>query len=85
MVEDVERTPVRRKRRRRKALYYTSEKERFSLSIGKKNASRKEKNVLLNTIEETVKTLDFYTISTMAMEDNEDEKSEKHAHDRILE
>jgi hypothetical protein len=40
MVEDVERTPVRPKRRRRKALYFTSEKKRFRLSIGKRNANK---------------------------------------------
>jgi hypothetical protein len=36
MVEDVEKTPVRPKRRRRKALYFTSKKERFRLSVRKK-------------------------------------------------
>jgi hypothetical protein len=30
MVDDVERTPVRPKRRRRKALYFTSEKKKGS-------------------------------------------------------
>ena len=54
MMEDVERTPVRSKRRRRKPLYFTSEKEWFRLSVEKKNASKKGKKNLLNTIEETM-------------------------------
>lgn len=85
MVEDVERTPVRPKRRRRKALYFTSEKERFRLSRGKKNASKEKKMNLMNTIGETVKALDFDTITTMAMEDNEGAKSKQNADDRISE
>jgi hypothetical protein len=36
MVEDVEKTPVRPKRRRRKDLYFISKKERFRLSVRKK-------------------------------------------------
>jgi hypothetical protein len=59
MVEDIERTPVRPKRRRRKALYFTSEKNRFRQSAGKKNANKEGKINMLNTIAETVKALDF--------------------------
>src|ERR1700737_4015990 len=59
MVEDVERTPVRPKRRRRKTLYFTSKKKRFRLSVGKKNANKERKRNMLNTIVETVKALDF--------------------------
>jgi hypothetical protein len=59
MVEDVERTPVRSKRRRRKAFYFTSEKKRFRFSVRKKNANKEGKMNLLNTIEETAKALDF--------------------------
>ena len=59
MVDHVERTPVRPKKRRRKALYFTSEKKRFRLSVGKKNANKESKINMLNTIVETVKTLDF--------------------------
>ena len=36
-------------------------------------------------IGENVKALDFNTITTMAMEDDEDAKSKEHAHNRILE
>jgi hypothetical protein len=43
MVEDVERTLVRPKRRRRKALYFTSEKNRFRQSVGKRNANKEGK------------------------------------------
>jgi hypothetical protein len=59
MVEDVERTPVRPKRRRRKTLYFTSEKKKFRFSVRKKNANKEGKMNLLNTIEETAKALDF--------------------------
>ena len=59
MVEDEKRLLVRQKKRCRKNLYFTSEKESFGLSIGKKNASMQGKNYILSTIEETVKTLDF--------------------------
>ena len=62
IVEDVERTPVRPKRRRRKALYFTSEKKRFRLSVRKKNANKEEKMNLLNTIGEITKALDFDTM-----------------------
>ena len=55
MVEDVERTLVRPKKRRRKASYFTSKKKRFTMSVGKKNAKKK----VLSTVEETVKKLDF--------------------------
>ncbi len=80
MVEDVERTPVRPKRRRRKALYFTSEKERFRLSVGKKNANKEAKRKVLSTVEETVKALDFE-----AMEDDEGAKSKEPVDDRISE
>ena len=80
MVEDVERTPVRPKRRRRKALYFTFEKERFRLSVGKNNANKEGKMKVLNTVEETVKALDFH-----AMEDDEDAKSKEHVDHRISE
>ena len=43
MVEDVERTPMRQKRRRRKTLYFTYDKERFRLNVGKKKARREGK------------------------------------------
>jgi hypothetical protein len=80
MVEDVERTPVRPKRRRRKALYFTSEKKRFRLSVGKKNANKEGKRNLLSTVEETVKALDFD-----AMEDDEGARNKEHVEDRISE
>jgi hypothetical protein len=80
MVDDVERTPVRPKRRRRKALYFNSEKKRFRLSVGKKNANKEGKINLLSTVEETVKTLDFD-----AMEDDEGAKSKEDVDDRISE
>ena len=82
---DVKRIRVRPKRKRRKALYFTFEKERFRVSVGKKNASRERKNIILSTLEGIVKTLDFNTISTMVMEDDEGAKSKKHANDYILE
>ena len=78
MVEDVERTPVRPKRRRRKALYFTSKKERFRLIVGKKNANKEAKRKVLNTVEETVKALKFD-----AMEDDEGAKSKEHVDDCI--
>ena len=55
------------------------------MNVGKKNTSREGKNILLNTIEEIVKTLDFDTILTMAMEDDEGAKSKEHADDYISE
>ena len=79
MVEDVERTPVRRKRRRRKTLYFTYEKKRFRLSVGNKNASREGKNIIPSTLEKKLGTLDFDIISTMAMEDDKGAKSKEHA------
>ena len=85
MVEDVKRIPARPKRRRRKALYSTSKKKRFRLSVGKKNASRERKNIILSTIQGIVKPLDFNTISTMVMEDDEGAKSKEHANDYISE
>ena len=39
----------------------------------------------MSMIEETVKTLDFDTISTMAMEDDEGVKSKEYADDCMLE
>ena len=53
MVDDVERTPVRPKKRRRKALYFTSKKKRFRVSVEKNNANKEGKRNLLNTVEET--------------------------------
>ena len=76
---------MRPKRRHRKALYFTSEKERFRLSVEKKNVSKEGKKNLLSTIEETMKTLDFDTITTMAMEGDEGAKSKEHADDCISE
>jgi hypothetical protein len=75
MVEDVKRTPVRPKRRRNNFLYFTSKKERFKPSVRKKNANKEGKIKMLNSIEQTVKTLDFYTITTMAMKDDEGAKN----------
>jgi hypothetical protein len=43
MEKDIERIPVKPKRRRRKALYFTSKKKRFRLSVGKKNANKEGK------------------------------------------
>ena len=80
MVDDVEKTPVRPKRRRKKTLYFTSEKKRFRLSVGKKNTNKEGKRNLLSTVEETVKTLDFD-----AMEDDEGAKSKEDVDDRISE
>ena len=80
MVDDVERTPVRPKRRRRKTLYFTSEKKRFRLSVGKKNANNEGKWNLLSTVEETVKTLDFD-----AIEGDEGARSKEDVDDRISE
>src|ERR1700738_5120399 len=80
MVDDVERTPVRPKRTRRKALYFTSEKKRFSLSVGKNNANKEGKRNLLSTVEETMKTLDFD-----AMEDDKGAKTKEDVDDRISE
>jgi hypothetical protein len=80
MMEDVERTPLRPKRRRRKALYFTSEKNRFKLSVRNRNANKVGKKNMLNTIEEIVKALDFD-----AMEDDEGAKNKEHADDRISE
>jgi hypothetical protein len=80
MVDDEERTPVRPKRRRKKTLYFTSEKKRFRLNVGKKNANKEGKRNLLNTVEETMKTLDFD-----AMEDDEGAKSKADVDDCILE
>ena len=84
MVEDAERLSVRSKRRRRKALYFTSQKERFRLSMRKKNANKGEKKRILNTIEETIKKLDFDTIS-MATEVDEGANNAEHADDCISE
>jgi hypothetical protein len=80
MVEDVERTPLMPKRRCRKALYFTSEKNRFRLSVRNRNINKVGKRNMLNTIEETVKALDFDT-----MEDDEGAKNKEHADDRISE
>jgi hypothetical protein len=80
MVDDVERTPVRPTRRRRKTLYFTSEKKRFRLSVRKKNANKEGKINLLSTVEETMKTLDFD-----AMEDDEGAKNKEDVDDRISE
>ena len=70
---------VRPKRRFKKALDLTFEKERYKLSVGKKNISKEEKKKkkknLLSTIEEIVKELDFDTITTIVMEGNKDAKS----------
>ena len=60
IVEHVERTPVRWKKRRRKVLYFTSEKKKLRLSVRKKNASRKVKNILFNTIEEKFQETRFW-------------------------
>ena len=43
------------------------------------------KNIHLSTIEEIVKTMDFDTISTMAMEDNEGAKNKERATDCVSE
>jgi hypothetical protein len=43
MVGDVETTPVKPKKRRRKDLYFTSEKKRFKLSVEKKMQTKKGK------------------------------------------
>ena len=48
--------------------------------MGKKNANKVGKRNLLNTVEETVKTLDFD-----AMEDDEGTKSKEDLDDRISE
>jgi hypothetical protein len=80
MVDDVEKTLMRPKRRRRKALYFTFEKKRFRLSVGKKNANKEGKINLLSTVEKTVKTLDFN-----AMEDDEGTKSKEDVDDHISE
>jgi hypothetical protein len=71
---------VRPKKRLGKALYFISEKKKFRLSVKKKNANKIGKKNMLNTIEETVKALDFDTI-----EDDEGAKNKKHADDRISE
>ena len=84
MVEDVERTPLRPEKKRRKDLYYT-EKERFRLSVRKKNVNKEGKKNLLSMIEETVKTMKFDTITTMAMEANKGGKNKEHANDCISE
>ena len=76
MVKDVERTSVRPKRRRRKALYFTSEKNRFRQSVGKRNANKEGKRNMLNMIVEIIKALDFDM-----MEGDEG----AHANDRISE
>jgi hypothetical protein len=80
MVDDVERTPVRPKRRRRKVLYFTSANKKFRLSVGKKNANKEGKRNLLSTVEEIVKTLDFD-----AIEDDEAAKSKEDVDDRMSE
>jgi hypothetical protein len=46
MVEDVERTPVRPKRRRRKALYFTSEKKKVQTECGKEECKQGRENKL---------------------------------------
>jgi hypothetical protein len=80
MVEDIERTPLRPKKRCRKALYFTSEMKMFRLSVRKKNVSNVEKRNMLNMIEETMKALDFDTI-----ENDECAKNKEHADDCISE
>jgi hypothetical protein len=40
---------------------------------------------MLNTIEQTVKALDFDAITTMTMEDDEGAKNKEHINDRISE
>jgi hypothetical protein len=57
-------------------LYFTSEKNRFRQSVGKRNANKENKRNMLNTIVETVKALDFDIM--------EGDKG-AHADDRILE
>ena len=83
-VENVERTLVRHNRRCKKTLYFTSKKKRFSVNVENKNARRKN-NIILNTIEEIVKTLDFDTISTMATKDEENANRKEHSDDYISE
>ena len=81
MVEDVERKPVRQKRRHRKALYFTSEKGRFRVSVGKKSAHRKGKKYHFEYYIRNCE--DFDTISTMATENEEGVKNKEHANDCI--
>ena len=83
-VENVERTLVRHNRRCKKTLYFTSKKKRFRVNVENKNARRKN-NIILSTIEEIVKTLDFDTISTMATKDEEDANSKEHSDDCLSE
>ena len=85
MVEDAKRSPVRPKRRRRKALYFTSQKERFRLSMGKKNASKRGKKKILHTIEETVKALNFDAMTTTVTEGDEGANNKDYADDCISE
>jgi hypothetical protein len=54
MVEDIEKTPVRPKRRRSKGLYFTSKKNRFRLSGGKR-MEKKEKKIILKATKKCSK------------------------------
>jgi hypothetical protein len=81
-VENVDKTPVRPKKKRNKALYFISKKERFRLSVGK-NAKKERKRNMLNTIEQTMKSLNSNTITTMTMDDNEGAKNKEHIDDHI--
>jgi hypothetical protein len=68
-----------------KALYFTSKKKRFRLSVGKNNANKEGKINMLDTIEQTVNALDFYIITTIAIEDDEGAKNKDHVDDHISE
>jgi hypothetical protein len=80
MVEDVERTLVRPKRRRRKTLYFTSRKREVQTECEKEECKQRREINLLSTVEKTVKVLDFD-----AIEDDEGAKNKEHVDDRISE
>jgi hypothetical protein len=50
--------------------------------VEKKCKKRRKRN-MLNTIEQTVKILNFNTIMTIAMDDDEGTKNKKHIDDHI--
>jgi hypothetical protein len=49
----------------------------------KQNTNKGGENIILNIIEQTVKALDFNTITTMAMEDDEGAKRNERINDHI--
>jgi hypothetical protein len=51
--------------------------------VWEKKCKKRKKRNMLNTIEQTVKTLNFNTITKIVMDDDEGTKNKKHIDDHI--